>query len=65
MARNVTFAGDGFLSPGQRLIHDRDTKFSAEFVATLRAAGVEAIKLPAHSPNLDAIAERWVRFGKG
>ena len=39
-----------FLSPGQRLIHDRDTKFSAEFAATLQAAGVGTIKLPAHSP---------------
>ena len=64
MARNVTLADDGFLSPGRRLIHDRDSNFSAEFVATLRAAGVEAIKLRAHSPNLNAIAERWVRSVK-
>lgn len=64
MARNVTMADDGFLSPGQRLIHDRDTKYSAEFVATVEAAGVETVKLPARSPNLNAVAERWVRSVK-
>jgi putative transposase len=64
MARNVTLADEGYLSPGQRLIHDRDANFSAQFIATVEAAGVEAIKLPARSPNLNAIAERWIRSVK-
>jgi hypothetical protein len=31
VARNVTMKEWGFLSPGQYLIHDRDTKFCAAF----------------------------------
>ena len=60
MARNVTMADAGFLSPGQYLLHDRDSKFTVEFDETLRAVGVKAIKLPAQSPNLNAHAERFV-----
>ena len=30
-------------------------------MAILKAAGVETVKLPARSPNLNAYAERWVR----
>ena len=64
MARNLTMADIGFLSPGQRLLHDRDAKFSAAFRATLAAAGVKTVPLPPHSPNLNAFAERWVRSVK-
>jgi len=46
------------------LLHDRDTKFSEAFVAVFRAAGVEPLKLPPQSPNLNAFAERWVRSVK-
>ena len=60
MARKVTMADAGFLSPGQYLLHDRDSKFTMEFDETLRAVGVKAIKLPAQSPNLNAHAERFV-----
>ncbi len=35
--------------------------FTEQFVETLKAAGVNAVKLPARSPNLNAYAERWVR----
>ncbi len=34
------------------LIHDRDPLFTAEFLETLAASGVQAVKLPPHSPNL-------------
>jgi putative transposase len=44
-----------------QLIHDRDTKFSAEFRATLKEAGVECKKLPVRSPNLNARVERFVQ----
>ena len=60
IARNVTMADAGVLSPGQYLLHDRDSKFTVEFDETLRAVGVKAIKLPAQSPNLNAHAERFV-----
>ena len=43
------------------LIHDRDLMFTRPFIAILRAAGVETVRLPARSPNLNAYAERWVR----
>ena len=64
IARNVSMTGDGFLQPGQCLLHDRDSKFTGEFDAILRAAGVSAVKLPAQSPNLNAHAERWVESVK-
>ena len=43
------------------LIHDRDSLFSTSFRATLSPAGVETVKLPARSPNLNAHAERFIR----
>jgi len=45
-------------------LHDRDAKFCAEFQETLAAGGVKGLPLPAHSPNLNAYAERWVRTVK-
>jgi len=60
MARNVTMVDVGFLSPGQYLLHDRDSKFTEAFDATLKAAGGKPVKLPAQSPNLNAHAERFV-----
>ena len=50
----------GFLSPGQYLLHDRDSKFSEAFDEILKAAGVKPVKLPPQSPNLNAHAERFV-----
>jgi transposase InsO family protein len=35
--------------------------FTEKFGAILAACGVEAVKLPARSPNLNANLERWVR----
>jgi hypothetical protein len=43
------------------LLHDRDQKFCHEFRDTLVAGGVKCIAIPARSPNLNALAERWVR----
>ena len=64
MARNATMAEWGFLTPGQQVLHDRDTKFCPAFQETVKAAGVTPIKLPPRSPNLNAHAERWVRSVK-
>jgi len=61
VARNVTMEAWGFLSPGQYLIHDRDTKFCTVFQQIIDEAGVERVVLPPRSPNLNAYAERWVR----
>jgi transposase InsO family protein len=60
IARNLTDRVDGFLRGKRYLIHDRDPLFTAAFRATLRAAGVTCLKLPPQSPNLNAVAERFV-----
>jgi putative transposase len=64
VARNVTMEAWGFLSPGQYLIHDRDTKFCAVFQQIIDDAGVERVVLPPRSPNLNAYEERCVRSVK-
>jgi putative transposase len=60
VARNLTDSVDGFLRGMRYLIHDRDPLFTREFRDLLRAAGVKSLKLPAHSPDLNAYAERFV-----
>jgi transposase InsO family protein len=64
VARNITMVEWGFLSPGQYLIHDRDTKFCAGFQQIIDDTGVERVVLPPRSPNLNAYAEHWVRSVK-
>jgi putative transposase len=64
VARNLTMEEWGFLSPGQYLIHDRDTKFCVAFQQIIDDAGVERVVLPPRSSNLNAYAERWVRSVK-
>ena len=61
VARNLSDAEDGFLRGKRYLIHDRDPLFTAEFVETLGTIGVQSVKLPPRSPNLNAHAERFVR----
>ena len=64
VTRNVTMEEWGCLSPGQYLIHDRDTKFCAALQQIIDDAGVERVVLPPRSPNLNAYAERWIRSVK-
>jgi transposase InsO family protein len=61
IARNLTDCEDGFLNGSRHLIHDRDPLFTTSFRAILKSSDVEAVKLPARSPNLNAYAERFVR----
>ncbi len=61
VARTLTDALDGFLRGKRYLIHDRSPLFTSGFAEILKAAGVEVIKLPPRSPNLNAYAERFVR----
>jgi putative transposase len=61
VSRNVTDASDGFLMGRRFLIHDRDPLFTVAFRETLAAAGVQVVRLPPRSPNLNAYAERFVR----
>ena len=59
-ARQLTDGFDGFLLGHRYLIRDRDPLYTAPFDAALRSAGVEPVKLPPRSPNMNAYAERFV-----
>jgi putative transposase len=61
IGRNLTDTGEGVLHGKRYLIHDRDPLFTAEFLNMLKDVGVESIKLPPRSANLNAYAERFVR----
>ena len=54
IARNLTDAEAGILIGKRYLIHDRDPLFTAEFLSMIADAGVESVKLPPRSPNLNA-----------
>jgi transposase InsO family protein len=64
IARNLVDCEDGFFLDSRYLIHDRDPLFTHTFAGTLRRAGINPVKLPARSPNLNAYAERFVRSAK-
>ncbi len=64
IARNETMSELGFLHGMRYLIHDRDGKSSPAFLRIIKDAGVELVKLPARSPNLNPIAEKRVRTAK-
>jgi transposase InsO family protein len=40
---------------------DRDTKFCAEFRRILKQSGIEPVRLPPRSPNLNPHIERFIR----
>jgi len=61
MARNLTDACNGFLLGARFFIHDRSALFTEQFRGILKSSGVESLRLPARSPNLNAFAERFVR----
>lgn len=62
VVRILTDSEDGFLYGKRYLIHDRDPLYrTAGFHETLRSSGIEAVKLPARSPDLNCYAERFVK----
>ena len=61
VARNLTYGIDGFLRHKRFLIHDRDPVFTHEFRETLKGSGVNPVRLPPRSPNLNAFCERFIR----
>lgn len=54
----------GFLAQSRDLVHDRDGKFSPVFRAVIKGGKVRPLRLSARIPNLNAFAERWVRWVK-
>jgi transposase InsO family protein len=61
VARNLTDAAAGPLTGFGHLIVDRDPLYTAHFRTLLQAAGVQLLRLPSRSPNLNAYAERFAR----
>ena len=59
VARNLTDPFDGFLKDKKYVLMDRDGNFSLAFRTILDDAGVEPVRLPAKSPNLNAHLERF------
>ena len=61
MARTLTDPVDGVLRTAHHLIHDRDPLYTQVYGEILTSSGVQPIRLPPKSPNLNAYAERFVR----
>ena len=64
VARNLTDAEDGFLKGKRYLLMDRDTKFTDAFRNILSYEGIECVRLPPKSPNLNSHLERFMRSVK-
>jgi Integrase core domain len=64
IARNAIDEQPGCLQQHRYVLHDRDTKFCAEFREILATGGAKCLRLPPRSPNLNAFSERWVRSVK-
>jgi transposase InsO family protein len=61
VAKNLTDANAGFLAGKRFPIVDRDSKYSLAFRTLLNESGIEMVRLPARSPNLNPFAGRFVR----
>ena len=64
MARTLTDPVEGCLRRARSLMHDRDPLSTRGFGEILEGGGVQPIRLPPKSPNLNAYAERFVRSMK-
>jgi putative transposase len=64
IARNLTYVDEQFLAHTRFLIMDRDTKYTDSFRGVLARHGVNVIRLPPRSRNLNAFAERFMRSVK-
>ena len=54
-ARNLTMKDWGFLAHSRYQLHDRDGKFCPAFREVVQAGKVKPQRLPARSPNLNAL----------
>lgn len=61
-ARNFTMVAQELSDkPPDILLHDHDTKFTAQFDEILKSSGVRVKEPPPCSPNLNAFAERFIQ----
>jgi transposase InsO family protein len=65
MGRKLTDPLEGFLRDKRYVIMDRDRKYCDAFREMLQQSGIDPVRLPARSPNLNAHAETFVRSVKG
>ncbi len=61
IGRNFTDPVDGCLREKRFCLMDRDAKFTTAFRSMLAGAGIEPVRLPPRSPNLNAWIERFMR----
>jgi putative transposase len=59
-ARNLAMTFDEEKIMPKYLVLDNDSKFTAGFDSILKSEGVELIRTPVRSPNMNPFAERWV-----
>ncbi len=62
IARNAVDEESGYLRRHRYVLHDRDTKFCADFRKTLATEGVKCLRLPPRSPNLKDYASHCTSF---
>jgi putative transposase len=55
VARNLTDSESGILGDQNYLLHDRDAKFCSRFRSILLDEGLQPLRLPARSANLNAL----------
>ena len=60
-AHELTACDDGFLNGKKYVIMDRDATFRKSFHTMLADEGIESLRLPPRSPNLNAYVERFFR----
>lgn len=63
-AGELTNFEDGFLTGKRYLLMDRDTKFCKSFRDILRGEGVDSVRLPPQSPNLNAHTREVLRIAE-
>ena len=51
-------------APPRFLIHDRDSRYGANFDRRVRGLGIRRVRTPFRSPRANAVAERWVRSAR-
>ena len=61
VGRNPTDIEEGFLRNKRFILMDRDKKYAESFRALLKGSGIEPVRLPPKSPNLNAHIERFMR----
>jgi putative transposase len=59
--RNLIDWDKGFLKDKRYVLMDRDARYSEAFRFMLKGTGVEPVRLPPRSPNMNAHIERFIR----